>query len=232
MEGWINAFGSAEMLATLRALPPWAVYVVLAVSSVIENVFPPWPGDTVTVFGGVLASLGLVDLSWSMLSLVIGNLIGAYIMYFLGEPLVMLARRVHQHVHAPVFVRKSLGELVGDESMQKATDWFRRWGAWFVLVSRFSAGVRFFVSIIAGISRMDLVLFSVAFTAGVLLWNTLLLAGGYALGRQWDQILVWLRVYNTIVISALVLALCAFLVWRRSRARKTQAPPPDGSGDG
>ena len=232
MEDWLSALGSAELLQSLRGMPPWAVYVTLAVSSVIENVFPPWPGDTVTVIGGALASTGKISLGWTMAALVVGNLIGAYIMYFLGAPLVVLARRVHRHIRGPRLVKDALGDLVSDESMLKTRDWFSRWGSWFILVSRFSAGIRFFVSIVAGISRMNLVWFSFVFTAGVLLWNTLLLAGGYTLGRQWDRILVWLRVYNTIAITAIVVAGLAFFAWRFLRPRLAAGPsstvePPD-----
>lgn len=211
---WSDLFDEQALLTFLKGLPDWAVYLTLLVSSVIENVFPPWPGDTVTVIGGVLASFGVVSLPWSMLALVIGNLIGAYIMYFMGSAVIALARRTHARMTRPVFVKEALVELTSDESMQKTEEWFRKWGAWFVLVSRFSAGVRFFVSIIAGISKMPLFLFSVVFTVGVLLWNTLLLGGGYLLGRQWDQILVWLRLYNTVVISIIVLVVVSFVVWR------------------
>ncbi len=228
MEGWLKGLSAAELFGALHGMPPWLVYVALAVSSVIENVFPPWPGDTVTVIGGVLAAQGLVEWSWSMVALVVGNLIGAYIMYFLGAPLVALVRRLHTHLHGPEFVKKTLRELVSDESMARTTRWFDRWGATFVLVSRFSAGIRFFVSIVAGISGMNLLLFSSVFTLGVLIWNSLLLAGGYVLGRQWDLILVWLRVYNTVVLSLIGVAVAAFVIWRvlrkRMQAQRSDAP--------
>jgi membrane protein DedA with SNARE-associated domain len=87
------------------------------------------------------------------------------------------------------------------------------------LISRFSAGIRFFVSIIAGISRMNLILFTITFSIGVLVWNSILIGGGYALGENWERILDWLRVYNIIVVAVLSLLVILFVIWRiRKRA--------------
>ncbi len=207
------------MLAWLRELPPLFVYVFLAISSIIENVFPPWPGDTVTVLGGVVMALGRVDMFLSMLSLIIGNLIGAMIMYYGGSGILAFARRLHGHMSGPRFIKGWLEEITSEESLERTHNWFERWGVYFVLISRFSAGIRFFVSIIAGISRMNLILFIVFFTLGVIIWNTVLLAGGYALGNQWHRVMEWLRVYNVIVISILTLGAAAFFYWRWRKSR-------------
>ena len=56
--------------------------------------------------------------------------------------------------------------------------------------------------------------FGVVFTLGVLIWNTLLLVGGYLLGDNWERIMEWLRVYNTVVIVLLLSGLAAFIWFR------------------
>ena len=43
--------------AAQRLDPKW-LYPVLLVSSYVENIFPPLPGDTVTVFGAYLVGRG------------------------------------------------------------------------------------------------------------------------------------------------------------------------------
>ena len=150
-----------------------------------------------------------------MIALIIGNLIGAFIMYFLGTSLLTLVRRVQKR--GPKFFVNTLGEITSAESMDKTQSWFNKWGVIFVLFSRFSAGIRFFVSIIAGITRMNLILFTSFFTLGVILWNTLLLAGGYALGKQWHRILEWLRIYNFVVIIIIIIGIILFVLYKNRR---------------
>jgi membrane protein DedA with SNARE-associated domain len=71
------------------------------------------------------------------------------------------------------------------------------------------------VAIVAGLVRMNLLAFVMSFSAGVAIWNGLLLTGGYMLGENWQVILEWLQIYNVIVVSIIV---CAILVlFMRSR---------------
>ena len=77
-----------------------------------------------------------------------GNMAGAYIMYFAGEGILALARKYHARI-SWAWARNQVEELTSPESMDRTAKWFRKWGLWFVLFSRFSAGIRFFVSIIA-----------------------------------------------------------------------------------
>lgn len=208
-----------EIIAYVLTLPTTGIYWFLFFSTILENLFPPWPGDTMIVLAGFLMAHHAVGPVGTTLVTLAGNMVGAYIMYFAGEGLLALARKYHASIGWN-WGRKQVEELTSPESMQRTSAWFRKWGLWFVLVSRFSAGIRFFVSIVAGVSRTNLLLFSVAFAAGVLIWNSLLLYGGYALGENWRQILGWLRVYNVLVITAIALAVAGYLYYRFRMQRK------------
>jgi len=208
-----------ELIAYVLTLPTTGIYWFLFFSTILENVFPPWPGDTMIVLGGFLMAHNAVSFTGLTLVTLAGNMVGAYIMYFAGEGILALARRYHDRIGWR-WARRQVQELTSEESMDRASHWFRKWGLWFVVISRFSAGIRFFVSIIAGISRINLILFSLAFGAGVLIWNTLLIYGGYALGENWRQILDWLRVYNFVVITLIVVVVAGYLYYRFRRQEK------------
>ena len=83
-----------------------------------------------------------------------------------------------------------------------------------------------FVVVVAGLAKMNLLLFLVCFALGVSIWNVLLLGGGYLLGENWEQILVWIRVYSTVVLSVLTAAVVIYAFVRYRRARQAN----DGSG--
>ena len=211
------------LIAYVLTLPTVGMYWFLFFSTILENLFPPWPGDTMVVLGGFLMAHDAVGFWGLTLVTLAGNMVGALIMYFAGEGLVALARHYQQYIKWE-WARNQLNELTSPESMDRTSHWFRKWGLWFVIVSRFSAGIRFFVSIIAGISRINLILFAFAFAIGVIIWNTLLIYGGYALGENWRQIMDWLRVYNTVVIVMIILAVIGYLYWRFGRKKARPEP--------
>ncbi len=205
MIDWLASFSELE-----DSLSIFYIYLFLAFSAFVENVFPPWPGDTTTVVGGFLAYQGLVELPLCMLAVLSGNLGGALIMYFFGEKILLFLIILERKMEKPRFLKSMVAKLVSKRQLRRSRYWFRKWGILFILFSRFSAGVRFFVSAIAGIFRMNLALFLASFSLAVLLWNSLLLWGGYKLGENWRQIEEWLRLYNAIVI---LLLFSFLLVW-------------------
>lgn len=208
-----------RILGFLQGLDPLAVHGFLVFSTMTENLFPPWPGDTLVVFAGVLVARNVITLPGALLSTLLGNMIGAWIMYVAGERLLAFARAIHGRMR-PGYMRRLLEDLVSEDGLSRAQAWFHRWGLLFVLVSRFSAGIRFFVSIVAGLSRMNILTFSVAFAVGVFLWNLLLLSGGLLLAENWRVVLDWLQLYNAAVLGVLGLLVIVYVA-RLIRRRRT-----------
>jgi membrane protein DedA with SNARE-associated domain len=203
-----------EVVEMMRAMPEWGLYVFLCVSSMIEVVFPPWPGDVPIVFAGFLAAHGVVDAPLAFGATLLGNTLAGVFMYYAGTRVLYLIYRTRQVIRRPAFIRRWLGEVFSRRQMERTERWFSKWGAWLVIVSRFLAGIRIFVVIVAGLTRMNLPLFLLAFVLGVSVWNAILLGGGYALGENWERILVWIRVYSTVVIALLVALGGLYVGWR------------------
>lgn len=189
----------------LNEVPRSVYWIFVFLSSFIENVFPPYPGDTVTVFGGYLAGTGRLTLFELIFSVFTGSLAGAIFMYYAGHKvLAFFAKRVHN---------KTFQNFVSEEHMRKTHDWFESYGVWAVLFSRFSAGIRFFVAIVAGMVEMNFVLFTFTFACGTIIWNALLIYGGYSLGDNWEIILGYLKIYN-IAVMGIIVALVLFFAIR------------------
>ena len=73
------------VLDWLSALPVVALYAAMFIAAAVENVFPPIPADTVVAFGSFLAARGQGTIVGAFLSVWIGNLAGAGIMYAAGR---------------------------------------------------------------------------------------------------------------------------------------------------
>lgn len=183
----------------VSTLPPSGIYFFIGISVFLENIFPPWPSDVILVFAGFLAGQGLISDPTVYFSILAGNLMGAYTMYYGGSWVIKKIQR-------PDFVEKSkktfLEKIISDFAnpiyLSRAEVWFRRFGFLFVFFSRFFAGIRFFVGIVAGASRMNPLAFGIAFGGGALLWSGILYGGGKALGENWEQVLEYVKMYNTI----------------------------------
>ncbi|WP_040226702.1 DedA family protein, partial [Bhargavaea cecembensis] len=106
--------------------------------------------------------------------------------------------------------------------IERADGWFDRHGVWTVFFCRLVPLVRSLISIPAGMSRMNLGSFIVLTAAGSLLWNTVLVSLGAAVGENWHIVVRYMDVYSTFAYLVLGLLLVAGLLsyfnFRRKRA--------------
>ena len=194
----------------LDQMPPEFYWAFIFFSSFVENIFPPYPGDTVTVLGGYLAGIRKISLIALAASVFLGSLSGAVVMYFFGQRVVVwLANKLKI---------KAMSGILEGKNFRKAQRWFEKYGFVAVLASRFSAGVRFFVSIVAGMTQMRLVSFVIAFSLATIIWNTILIFVGHALGENWSQIFKYLEFYNGFII-AIVIVLLGFVIYKKQKKK-------------
>ena len=73
------------VLAWLGALPPAALYVILALVAATENFVPPIPADVIVAFGSFLAAANIARRFRRSSRSVIGNVGGALGMFALGR---------------------------------------------------------------------------------------------------------------------------------------------------
>lgn len=180
-------------------------WVALAGSAVIEYVFPPFPGDVVTV----LAASLVIAASWSwygvLSALMLGSVIGAALTFELG---VRWAKR-----------RDARGKK--SAALDRLVAGFEKHGAVYLVLNRFVPGVRsaFFVAAgLAGMSRRAVYIYG---ALSSLLWNLLLFAAGAALGANYKRLERLVTTYTTIAIAVVVTLVAGwFLVgWWRKRHR-------------
>jgi membrane protein DedA with SNARE-associated domain len=191
-----------SVLLNITSLSPELIYFILFISNALESIFPPWPTDVINLAGGMLSGTGRVHFALVFVSSLLGNLLGAIVMYKAGHQIL---RWMHQSKYLSRYDFTSVG------SMHKANLWMRKGGFIFVLFSRFFAGIRFFVSILAGMTKMPFALFIISYTLGAAIWTALLTFVGFTLGQNWRKALEWMNTYNKIFLI-LLFVLLVFLV--------------------
>jgi membrane protein DedA with SNARE-associated domain len=181
----------------------------LAAASLVEYVFPPFPGDTVTLFGAFLAATARWRVATVLAAVTIGSLAGAAIDYAIGRRLV--ARPIEELSPRRRKLRERLAPIIGR---------FERHGPAYLAVNRFLPGIRALIFVAAGAARLPLGRVLAYGAISALLWNGLLIGAGFAVGGNWERLLELLRRYTAavwILLGGAALALVALVVVRRFR---------------
>ncbi|MGD0309202.1 MAG: DedA family protein [Acidobacteriota bacterium] len=192
----------------LVGLNPLWLYVALFLCAYIENIVPPIPGDTVTVFAGYL--LGRTDRSAAgiLISTTLGSTAGFMTYYTVGRL-----------IHPEYFARKNFRFFPASQ-IELAKKWFLRYGSWVILLNRFFSGIRSVISIVTGLCRLPWLRVLLLSGMGCVVWNALLIWAGYQLGENWTSVSGFLATYNRVLaILAIVLAGVWLLRRQVSRAR-------------
>lgn len=194
----------------LAALPALALYAALALAAAIENVFPPFPADTVVAFGSFVAARGNGSAVGVFLATWAGNIGGAALMYMLG-------RRF-----GPALLRGRLLRA-GPDTEARIDALYRRHGLWALALSRFVPAVRAIVPPFAGALKLapGRALLAMALASG--LWYGVITVLAFRVGSSWEALQAtitsasrWVAIGATALIAAVV----GFWFVRRRRARR------------
>jgi membrane protein DedA with SNARE-associated domain len=181
-------------------------YGFLFLVSLVENLFPPMPGDTFTVLGAVLAGRGEMQFLPAYLSTTAGGISGFMICYAVGK------RWGERLFHG------NAGLIFSRTNLEKVQAWFGRYGYGVLIANRFLAGFRAVVAFGAGMARMHPLRVFFFAAASCFIWNAVLMFFGMKIGEHWSVVV---RYYQQIVFA--VLCLCVVSWWLKgkiSRFRK------------
>ena len=71
-------------------------------------------------------------------------------------------------------------------------------------------------------SRMNMGVFLLFTTIGTLIWNTILVSVGAAVGASWSDIVGYMDIYSNVVYLILAVLIVLFLVFYIKKRRKSQ----------
>ncbi len=97
--------------------------------------------------------------------------------------------------------------------------WFERHGTKGVFFGRMLPFFRSFISVPAGIERMNFLVFTVLTLLGSLIWNSVFVYAGYSLGANWHLVAPYASTLQYLVMVAIAAFAGWFVV---SRVRRTR----------
>ena len=181
----------------------------------IESAAIPFPSELIMPLAGWLLIEAKGDSAW-MLGMAafygaLGNLLGSWVAYWIsykgGRPLL---NRYGKYV------------LVTRHDVDRAEEWFQRYGELAVFASRLLPVVRTFISIPAGIARMNIWKFSFYTFIGSYPWSLGLAYGGYKLGENWEDLRRVMRPFDFPIAGVIAVAVLWFIYHRIKAIRSEE----------
>ncbi len=112
--------------------------------------------------------------------------------------------------------------LITRKDIERSDRWFETRGELIVFIARMIPGVRGFISISAGVARMNVIRFSIFTFLGALPWTTGLAWGGYLLGENYESIRTVSRPFDIPIILT-VLGFVIWFLWRRIKEVRAES---------
>ncbi|MBI1885032.1 MAG: DedA family protein [Chloroflexi bacterium] len=183
----------------------------------VESAAIPFPSEIIMPLAGWFLrkdeGLGPEWLLLAGLFGAMGNTIGSLVAYFAGS----LGGR-------PLLQRYGRYVLISPRELDMADRWFARYGELAVFGSRLLPVIRTFISVPAGVARMNVWRFAALTFIASFPWSLALAGGGYILGENWERLAEWFRPV-AIPIAVVSLLAIAWYFYRRWR-EVTQHPQP------
>ncbi|MCD6120131.1 DedA family protein [bacterium] len=191
-----------------------AGYAAVVVTMAIESFNIPLPSEIIMPFSGFLVFEGRFTLWGATLAGAVGNLIGSIANYFLGY-----------YGGRPFIEKYGKYFLIKKHELDMADRFFGKYGEATVLFTRMMPIIRTFISLPAGISRMNFWRFCILTFIGAIPWCYFLTWVGLKFGENLDTFKKYWHVFDYIVILAILAGIIYWIVKARShRNNKNNTP--------
>ena len=189
-------------------------YLGVAFLIMIENLFPPIPSEVILTFGGFMTTTTELNSPLMIVAATIGAVVGAAILYGIGT--LLDVERLDKIVDKYGNILR-----ITHADIHKADSWFDRYGFWTVFFCRFVPLIRSLISLPAGMANMNFGLFLLFTTVGTVIWNTVLIYLGAAVGSQWETIVHYMDIYSNVAYVILGIIGIAVIIWYIRKRKQT-----------
>ena len=195
IKGTIDYFGAYGILA---------VFLLMA----LESACIPVPSEVIMLYAGALVARGDMSLLEATAAGAMGNLVGSWIAYAAG----MYGGR-------PMLEKYGKYLLITHKKLDLADHWWDKYGDAAVFFARLLPIIRTFISLPAGISRMNFWRFTFYTLLGSIPWSLALAYLGVQFAENYEEVIrpkLHIISYAVIAVSIVVMLV---LVWRWRRKR-------------
>lgn len=184
------------IVSTISSLGYLGIFILM----MIESSFIPFPSEVIMIPAGYLASKGEMNMLAVIGCGILGSLVGALINYYLA---IRLGR--------PLLLEYGKYVMFKEHHLLKMESFFARHGHISTFTGRLIPMIRQYISIPAGLARMNLPVFCFYTSLGAGIWVIILSLLGYFIGENETLIKEYLR--DIIIALVLSCAIGITLYW-------------------
>ncbi|MBU0982594.1 MAG: DedA family protein [candidate division Zixibacteria bacterium] len=184
------------------------VYAAIFLACFIENITPPFPGDSFIVAAGGLIAVSRLTPLYVLISVIGGGMCSIMVVYYLG-------RRYGRDF----FMRKNY-RLFSAADIVEVEAKFKRHGGWLLIVSRFVVGFRVILALAAGMGKYSATKMAVYTGISYVMFASLLVYLGYKLIEHLDVIEHYFKTYNYIGWPLVAVLVVLYIVRKITKTRE------------
>jgi membrane protein DedA with SNARE-associated domain len=181
-------------------------YAGIFIMMFLESSFFPFPSEVVMIPAGYLAYKGQMNMYLVILFGILGSLAGSLFNYYLA---VKYGRKF--------LIKYGKYFFIKEETIIRMEEFFKNHGHISTFTGRLIPVVRQYISLPAGLARMNLLIFSIYTSLGAGIWVAILAILGYYLGDNEGLIKEYLRY----IIVVILIALAVLVFWYYKKLKKS-----------
>lgn len=169
-------------------------YAGIVIMMFLESTFFPFPSEVVMIPAGMLAATGEMNIYAVIFLGVLGSVLGALFNFFLA---FKFGRLIVLKFGKYFFFR--------EKELEKVEKFFHLHGAVSTFTGRLIPGIRQYISLPAGLAKMNIVVFATFTALGAGIWSAVLALIGFYIGDDVEVLhtaLVWTLIGVTLSIGA------------------------------
>ncbi|MEJ0021735.1 MAG: DedA family protein [Candidatus Doudnabacteria bacterium] len=160
----------------------------------IESAAIPLPSEVIMPFAGFLVASQRFSLLGLGLAGATGSTIGSWLTYCLGY-----------YGGRPLIERYGHWVFLSERELNLTEKFFKKFGHWSTFFGRLLPVIRTFVSIPAGISKVDFLSFTITAFIGSFIWSYFLAWLGQRLGEHWHDLENYFRKFDILIVAVIVI---------------------------
>ena len=182
-------------------------YIGITFLIALENLIPPIPSEVILSFSGFISKSTDLNIFLIIIFATLGSLIGAIVLYYLAYFIGL------NLLNFKFFKICGLKK----EKTEKSMKHFQKNGYKSIFFGRFIPIIRSFISIPAGLSKMNIRLFLVLTWIGSFIWNTIFVIAGFILQDNWDTLANFFEKYSIFIF---LIAIILYIIIKRHKSKK------------
>ena len=186
-------------------------YIGIFIMMFLESSFFPFPSEVVMIPAGYLSFKGEMNIFIVIFSGIFGSLAGALFNYYLSIKFGRAVLNKYGTRYGKYF-------FIKEDTLYKMENFFEQHGHISTFSGRLIPGIRQYISLPAGLAKMNIYKFCVYTTLGAGIWVSILALLGYYIGENSKLIEIYL--HNIILVVLTILFIGGIIYYKKKIVKK------------